>query len=73
MRSLMVGRLGLRIILLSLERTLELVGADGPHDREDLAEPPRMTARFVEPLPLERLGKLLVRQDPFVDGYWPSV
>jgi len=26
-----------------------------------------MTARFVETLPLERLGKLLVGQDPFVD------
>src|SRR5258705_4951353 len=62
-----VGRLGLRLLVMSVERTIELVGVDGPHDREDLAELPRMTARFIEPLPLERLGKLLVGQDPFVD------
>src|SRR6185437_16254154 len=60
-------RLELRVLLLSLQRPLELFRADRSHDREHFAEPSRMTARFVETLPLERLGKLLVGQDPFVD------
>src|SRR5438876_8250991 len=62
-----VERLGLRLLLLSFESPLELFGADRPHDRENLAQPARMTARFIEALPLERFGKLLVAEDPFVD------
>src|SRR5881296_710648 len=60
-------RLGLRFLLLPLERLLELFRADGAHDREDLAKPARMAARFVEALPLERLGQLLVREDALLD------
>src|SRR2546429_1051702 len=67
MRSLIRRRLGLRLFLLSLESPLELVGADRAHDREDFAEPARVAARFIEALALERFGKLLVAQDPFVD------
>src|SRR4051812_6893088 len=62
-----VERLGLRLLLLSLEGPLELFGTDRPHDREDLTQPARMPARLVEALPLKRLGELLVAQDPFVD------
>src|SRR5712692_5600137 len=62
-----VGRLGLRFLLLPLERLLELFRADRAHDRKDLAEPTRMAARFVEALPLERLGQLLVGEDALLD------
>src|SRR5207253_1749795 len=59
--------LGLRVLLLPIERLLQLLRADRSHDREHLAQPARVPAGLVETLSLERFGQLLVRDDARVD------